>query len=128
MRRYALSLVLAAALCSAGCAVRPADARATDPQGNTILTAPASHAGSWEVVFPGARLASASGSESARLDSALAVRPAETVIDQTRWPPSRGPSLDDLRGRFLSDDPRVINFYSGRRHAPSWWYGGWGWR
>jgi hypothetical protein len=127
MRRITLAVPLVAAL-AAGCAVAPVSDRA---EGTTARTerSTGSHAGSWEVVLPGRNLTAATnGPEAGRLDQALAVRPPETIIDQTLWPPAQAPRVDDLRRRFISDDPRVINYYSAYGRGSAWWYGGWRWR
>jgi hypothetical protein len=124
MRPTTLALVLAATGLCAGCATH----RATDADAPPSPEPRISHAGRWEVVLPGMHVSAAAGDEESRRDEALALRAPETIMDQTLWPPAQAPHLDDLRGRFISDDPRVINYYSNYGGGYSWWYGGWRWR
>jgi hypothetical protein len=126
MRRITMPLLGAATLLAA-CAA-PAAPRAAP--GSAARVARPVPPGTWEVVMPGRRLTGApQGPETARLDDALAARSPETVMDQDLWPPARAPRLDDLRGRFISDDPRVVNYYSAYGAGSAWWWhGGWRWR
>lgn len=131
MPRLAMPALLAAALLSAGCAAPQAGrpAPAPGPALAARAGAPAPN-GRWEVVFPGAHISRevAGGGESSRLDAALAARTPANVIEESTWPPESAPSLDDLRSRFISDDPRSIHFYSAYGAAYTWWGSRWRWR
>jgi hypothetical protein len=127
MRGITVGSALMIAALAAGCAATPR--AGADSAAPVTARAGAGHAGSWEVVLPGRNLTGApAGPEVSRLDTALAVRDPETIMDQTLWPPAHGPRLDDLRRRFISDDPRIVNYYGAYGGGPAWWYGGWRWR
>jgi hypothetical protein len=136
MRRCHAMFGLALAVLTAGCAVRPSyGPSVARSEGGGLAASRAWRAeasgraglnqgGAWEVVLPGAGVGGvASGLEQTRRDAALAYRPAESVLEQTRYPEPMAPRLDQLRYRFLSDNPRQMYYYGER--SWDWW---WGWR